>query len=150
MKKLTALFLAALLTVSLTSCGLFTATEVDDVRGTINQNDSVTNSTDSATSSQAEFSIGTTTGNTYENEFLNLGCMLSTGWNFYTDAQIAELNNITTDTLGDDYKAQIANANIVYDMFAIDQTGNNIYVILEKTNALSSAFNTVEVMLTAA
>lgn len=82
-----------------------------------------------------EFSLGETSGKTYRNEFIGIGCDLSEDWSFYTDEQIKELNNISIDMMGEDAKEIIENATIVYDMYATDSGGfNNINVNLEKVN----------------
>lgn len=84
---------------------------------------------------EAEFSLGDVEGLNYENKFIGIGCNLPSDWTFYTDEQIRELNNIATDYFDEEYQEIIANAQLVYDMYAI--TGDqlkNINVNLEKVN----------------
>ena len=46
-----------------------------------------------------------------------------------------ELNNYTADAAGEEYEEMVANAQLVYDMFAVDENQmNNINVNLEKVN----------------
>ena len=89
---------------------------------------------------EAQFSLGAVEGLNYENKFIGIGCNLPSDWTFYTDEQIRELNNIATDYIGEDFKEAIANAAIVYDMYAHsnDQL-KNINVNLEKVNAVTLA-----------
>lgn len=143
MKKILSLLLAVIMLFAFTACG--STTDNEDVRGDITSNDSSTDSSSNdASSDEVEFSIGDTEGNIYKSNFIGVECVLDDNWTFYSDSQIAELNNITADALGDDYAEKMKAANIVYDMFATDASGNNIYVILEKVNALSATFNDVE------
>ena len=84
---------------------------------------------------EKELSLGVSNGNTYESEFIGIGYQLDEGWGFYTDEQIRELNNVTADLAGEEYQELLSDAEIVYDMFAIDADGlNNVNVNLEKKN----------------
>ncbi len=83
--------------------------------------------------SDDEFSLGKTDGLVYENAFIGLGCTLPSDWSFYTDEEIMELNNYTADFMGEEYEEMVKNAQIVYDMYAVDGTDmNSINVTLEK------------------
>lgn len=125
MKKYLALFLALTLAVSL--CGCFGGSGNEDVHGEINP----------PAANEPEFSLGKTEGSVYKNDFLGLGCTLPEGWEFYTDEQILAMNNITGEILDADVAEQLKNANIIYDMMAINAyDGSNINVNLEKFNAL--------------
>lgn len=84
---------------------------------------------------EAELSLGVSNGNVYESEFIGIGYHLDEGWSFYNDEQIRELNNATADLAGEEYQELMSNAEVVYDMFAIDADGlNNVNVNLEKKN----------------
>lgn len=133
MKKVLCLFLAVITLVSL--CGCFGDNKTDDVRGNITSgNDSQTNSQNT---SEPEFSLGKTTNNRYNNDFLGISCTLPSEWVFYTDEQILELNNIVGDVVDEEVADRLKNANIIYDMFAAYETeGSNINIILEKVNAV--------------
>ncbi len=85
----------------------------------------------------AEFNLGTISGSVYENDFIGIGCNLDSDWRYYSDAEIRQLNNITTDILGDEYKELMESADVVYDMYAINQNGiDSINVTMEKANSL--------------
>lgn len=77
--------------------------------------------------------LGTNDGKVYENKFIGIGYKLNDGYTLYTDEQIKELNNITSDMAGDEYRELMSNATIIYDMFAADSSGlNSINLNLEK------------------
>lgn len=137
MKKLLCLLLTAFMLISLCSC--FGKDDPEDVRGEIFTNDDKQNEgkTDDG---EAEFSLGKVSSNTYNNEFLGLSCTIPSEWQFYTDEQILEINNIVADTVDEDVKKQLENATIVYDMYATNLTeGSGINVNLEKLNVLQIA-----------
>lgn len=76
---------------------------------------------------------GAVQGVTYESDFIGIGCKLSGDWSFYSDQQIRQLNQIAEELAGDAYQQALANASVVYDMFAIHNSGaNNVSVVLEK------------------
>ena len=80
-----------------------------------------------------ELSLGEVAGNKYESEFIGIGYTLPEGWEFYTDEEIAELNNYTGNLAGKDYQDLIKNASIVYDMMAASPSQtDNVVVTLEK------------------
>lgn len=77
--------------------------------------------------------LGTNDGKVYENKFIGIGYKLNDGYTLYTDEQIKELNNITSDMADDEYRELMSNATIIYDMFAADSSGlNSINLNLEK------------------
>ncbi|MBR4949210.1 MAG: hypothetical protein IKZ25_00380 [Clostridia bacterium] len=129
MKKFLCLFLAVVLLASL--CGCFGGNGTDDVRGDISSESSIQNE------NEPEFSLGKTTSNTYNNDFLGISCTLPTDWVFYTDEQILELNNIVGTIVDEDIVERLKNANIIYDMSAANQTdGSNMNINLEKLSAV--------------
>lgn len=80
-----------------------------------------------------DFSLGSTDGLVYESAFIGLGCTLPGDWTFYSDAEIMQLNNYTASVMGEEYEALLKDAQLVYDMYAVDGTGmNSINVTLEK------------------
>ena len=53
-------------------------------------------------------------------------------WTFYSDEEIAELNGATKEQLGSDVQEVIDEAEILYDMFAINSvSGDNISINFE-------------------
>lgn len=83
---------------------------------------------------------GQTTGVSYKSNFIGIGCNLASGWRFYTDEEIRQLNQIATDLGGDAYEDALKNAQVRYDMFAVSSNGmDNINVMLEKVDPLKLA-----------
>lgn len=107
----------------------------------------VTEAGTEAESEEESFSMGKSEGLVYENAFIGLGCTLEEGWSFYTDEQIMQLNNYTAEIAGEDYEEMLENAQIIYDMFAVDgDQMNNINVNLEKIdNRLLMSVNVEDV-----
>lgn len=94
---------------------------------------------------EPEFSLGAVEGLNYENKFIGIGCNLPSDWTFYTDEQIRELNNITADMAGEDFKELMENADLVYDMFAVSNDQfKNINVNLQKVDKMSLAMISLE------
>lgn len=123
MKKLLALLLAVMMLISVTACGS-TASE-DEIRG------------EQQTSDEA-YSAGAVDGLKYESSFIGIGCTLPDDWSFYTDEQIRELNNITTEVAGEEYEKLMQDAQIIYDMYAISSNQvDTINVNLEKVNSVA-------------
>ena len=125
MKKLLCVFLVSVMLVGLCACSgnSNTASEKNEViEETIDIGEG------------KEFSFGKAANGKYENEFLDLSCDLSDGWEFYSDEKILELNNIPKENLGSENLAEfVKDANVIYDMFASDsESGNKIYITLEK------------------
>lgn len=146
MKKFIALLTALVMVLSFAGCG-----KDKDVRGTVSGNNTeidiptlddvlVKPGEDGDGAEEAEFSMGHVDGLTYENSFIGLGCTLSSDWIFYDDEQIREINNFSADLAGEDIAEQIKKADLVYDMYAMNQDGTcNINVNLQKAPALQLA-----------
>ena len=126
MKKLLAILISISLLFAFASCG--------EVKETINDaiNSAVNDVVDTIIS---KFSLGEVSNQVYENEYIGIGCEFDENWVFYDEDQIKELNNMTADVIGDDYKQLMENANIVYDMMGqtTDLT-STIQVVMEKFN----------------
>lgn len=138
MKKLTALLLALIMLFSFTACNK--KIPRDNVRGEQTENTISSNEEENSATASEEFSAGDTEGLTYENKFIGLGCRLDSNWSFYSDEQIKELNNIATDLAGEEYEKALENADLVYDMYAINSNQtDSINVILEKVSSLQLA-----------
>lgn len=83
------------------------------------------------------FSLGTSSGGTYENKFIGIGCTLDENWSFYSDEQILQINQLTVDMLDEDVAAKLENASLIYDMFAQNvSTGATININLENLGLL--------------
>ena len=141
MKKLFAVIIASVMLLSLCACG-FDVPSQDSVRGDqiVNNPTEFEAPIDSITipeEMEEEFSMGETSGLTYESKFIGIGFTLPEDWSFYTDEQIRELNNFAIDASGEEMKEMVENATLIYDMFATDASGlNNVNVNLEKVNPL--------------
>lgn len=130
MKRFVSIILGICLCFSISACS--SSPDEEDVRGeqiTNNdvQEDEMTNG--------PEFSLGKTDGLKYENTFIGIGCTLNSGWYFYTDEEIRELNNITEELAGEDFIEAVKDADIIYDMYAIsDNQLDNVNVNLQKVD----------------
>lgn len=130
MKRLFAFALAILMVVSLAACG--------------KDNNSTVPSTDPSSdpsATESNVSLGTTTGQTYYNEFLGLGCTIPDDWTFYTEEQILEMNNLALGLIDSEIAQQIKNATIIYDMTAVNSDSlQNININMEKLNSIALAY----------
>lgn len=150
MKRVFALLLVIAILFSFSACTNNDA----DIRGEQSTNSPSTSETQSTngsseeettTPSTEEFSLGSSNGLTYENKFIGIGCTLESGWTFYTDEQIKELNNLATDLAGEEYQEAIKNSTVIYDMYAVsDDQMSNMNVNLEKVNPLTLAVLDIE------
>ena len=133
--------LSAIMLLSLCGC----LGNNDDVRGDITNNDQSqtesSNSNDNSSSeSEPEFSLGKATGTTYNNEFLGLSCNIPSGWRFYSEKEILELNNLVGEVVDDETAEQLKNADLIYDMYAINEAdASGININLEKHTVLQVA-----------
>lgn len=126
MKKALALILCVILMFSISAC----AGEAD-IRG---------EQTEVVSGEEKEFELGQADGLNYENTFVGIGFNLESGWSFYTDEQIRELNNQTMEIGSEEYKEVMENADVVFDVQAVSADGtSNINVVLEKVSALALA-----------
>ncbi|MBE6948190.1 MAG: hypothetical protein E7454_08110 [Ruminococcaceae bacterium] len=85
------------------------------------------------------FETGKITSNSYESEFLGIGCRLESPWVFKTEEEMMETNKESLALVGDDYANAIKNAKIVYEMMATKGNGDSININLEKVSADVSA-----------
>ncbi len=92
---------------------------------------------DDTSSTSKDFSMGNIAGNVYVNDFIGIRFKLDSGWTFYDDDKIKELNQLAMDLAGDEVEEILKNASVVYDMYATDGDQlNNVIVNLEKASAL--------------
>ncbi len=76
--------------------------------------------------------LGVITDKTYESTFINLGFMLPDGFTFAGTEQIRERYGVTYT------ESNLADAPILYDMYAEDAQGNSVSVSLENISLMSS------------
>lgn len=138
MRKIAALFLifASLCAV----CGC--QNNESDIRGEYEHNTesiNIESSVDTAETAAPEeaFSFGTTAENVYVNDFIGIRYELDDGWTFYTDEQIQELNNLSSEAFDADVQKMIEEATVIYDMMAFDSDNlNGVNINLEKVSNL--------------
>ena len=127
MKKLLTCLLAVAMVIAMAGCDLLSMFSKDETPA----------------STDKELSLGEVSDNKYESEFIGIGYNLPESWRFYTDEEIAELNNYTGNIAGQDYKDLIKNATVVYDMMAASpsQTDNVVVTLEKKPNATINNLN---------
>lgn len=166
MRRIVSLILAAMMLLSMTACGSKPA----DVRGEVEtvaateaqiqgevettpateapETEPAEEATEPEQAEEAEevdVQLGTTASNTYTNKFLKLRCTLGSDWEFYTDEQIRELNQLTQDSLSDQYAEMVKNADTLQDMYAINnETGETVNITISKMNLFAGAVLTTE------
>lgn len=79
-------------------------------------------------SESVSFESGKISESSYTNETIGLSFTLPDGWRFFTDDEIAELNSSVADKTNLDLNAS------VYDMYAIDSSGNNVIVTVTRSD----------------
>ena len=137
MKKILIVLLATTLTVSLASC----SKDEGDVTG------SVETSAQTSAENEEAFEKGGVSQQTYKNEFIGIGCTLDDDWTFYDDEKIAQLNGLASDAMDEEVAEMIANATIIYDMFAENTaTAENVNINLEKLTRTKVLMLDIETM----
>ena len=110
-KKLAALTLALLMTLSLAACG----SQKDDQAG---------GAVTPGVTGDAVPDMGTVSGGTYTNRFAGISCTLDDSWYFYTDEQIDELNGFVRESTSDEeLKTRLESSSSVQDMYAASTDG---------------------------
>lgn len=121
MKRTFALLLAAMMIFALAACGEDTTTPTTPT-------------------GEKELELGKVNGQTWENEFIGIGCTLDAGWTFKTEDEIKEMNNLAMDMATDDLANLLKDADLIYDMAAATGTGlSNMMVSMQKLNSLQIA-----------
>ena len=97
---------------------------------------------------EAEFTRGTVANNVYENRFMGFGCTFTESWTFYSDEELAELNNIPVNAMTDDVlKALLETGSTVQDMFVTANGGAfSINVTYEDLGASGTRIDMEEYM----
>ena len=120
-KKFCALLLALLLTMSLAACG----GGAEDTNGP---------------TPQKQFSAGTTTGNTYTNEYFGFTCTLDESWVFLDRDQISQVTGQVSDILGSDSLSDVyASGKVVMEMYAGNTEGSTVNVTVENLGVVNGA-----------
>ena len=120
-KKFCALLLALLLTMSLAACG----GGAEDTNGP---------------TPQKQFSAGTTTGNTYTNEYFGFTCTLDESWVFLDRDQISQVTGQVSDILDSDSLSDVyASGKVVIEMYAGNTEGSTVNVTVENLGVVNGA-----------
>ena len=89
--------------------------------------------------------LGKIKGDKYENKLLGFGFTLPTGWTFYSDDELREMNDADEDMSLQEYAKQMAEEDVLYVMFAVDaQTGRSVNIVLEKVGYSGPNIKTAE------
>lgn len=141
MKKILVLLLVLIMVCPLSACSLIDSIIGNDIRGTQYTINTYSEETTSETQTEEkDFSIGETSSGIYESDFLSIGWTLPENWVFYTDEEIKELNNMSTDLAGEEYEKLMEEATLVYDMMASSNDKiSSVNIVLEKSNAAAVA-----------
>jgi cobalamin biosynthesis protein CobT len=112
-----------------------TDTVPDDITDTVTDvtTDTVT---DDVTENASSFVRGKVTGNRYESEFIGIGLDLKDDWTILTDKEILAAAGLGGDMAGLDIEQMIKDGKAVYDFGAKLDDTTNIFISLEKSNAL--------------
>ena len=106
MKKLLSLLLAAALIFSLAGCSASKLPTYDELRGEVS-------------------------GDVYTNDYLGLTFTKPSGWEYYSDEDLAGLMSTTADLI-EEGGVEVEEGDEFYDMFVIDPvTGNNVNCMLQ-------------------
>lgn len=116
--KILSAFLALLMIAALAGCS--SKPERGEISG------------DDKSAETADYSTPERSGNTYSSKFLGAKITLDENWTFSTDEEIAAMNNLTADLMGDEFSEQLKKADVIYDMMVADSaTGDNININFE-------------------
>lgn len=141
MKKAMGFILSMALLLTAAGCG-----SDEDARGTVEPAateaaEAAEEATEAAEEEATEaFQFGEVSANVYENKLIGIGCELSSDWTFYTDEEILALNNLTMDYMDEETAEMVADASIIYDMYAMYSDGmSSININLENVGVASYA-----------
>ena len=82
----------------------------------------------------------------YVNQYLNLNITLPTGWTFYTEEQIAQVNSVTAQALENtDVAELIAKSGQFIDMLCSDVSGNNINLVIQPSQAVLDNYTDLQI-----
>lgn len=137
MKQIVTLILALCLILSLAACG-----ETTKPSGTSAQNDAPA-TTESVQDSELR---GTLETDAYVNSYLKLRIARPEGWTFYTEEQIAQVNNTTAALFEKtDIADMIAKSGQMMDMMMSDISGNSMNLIIQPNQAALASYSDEQV-----
>lgn len=119
MKKLSpfsALLLAVLMPLSLAACG------------------------GGGQSTDKEFSVGVTDGNTYTNEYFGFAATLDENWTMLTEEQIAQITGQTAEALDDENLAKMYDdGKVVIEMYGVRSDNSTVNITVENLGTINGA-----------
>ena len=137
MKRIVLIIMVLLLVVSIFACN---GNNQDIAEIELNVNTLSTIQTESQNTS--------VNGNTYENKFFGIKCVVDESWRFYTSEEIAELNKISLSNLEEDFVEIYKNRDTFIDMYAGEKGGyDNVNLSVNKlTDEEVETFESVEII----
>lgn len=123
MKKIFAVILVLAMVMSVSACSL----------------------TVTVTDNDKQLVMGTVVDNTYENEFLGVGCKLDSDWTFLSEEEIKEQNNMAADMTDEEFREYLNSAQVIYDMMATNVNGtDSISLNIEKVSTVNNVLFSAE------
>lgn len=146
MRKWIAFLLSAVLLLGLAACserdvsGKVTGNDTEDTSGTVSQEKFTEPGTkpvaepetepETVPEDEPDFELGVTSGGTYENAFIGIGCCLDENWTFFDEEQIQELNGVVLESTDDEeLREQMEQLGNIYDMYALSADGMATLVV---------------------
>ena len=83
--------------------------------------------------------FGTISGDTYENTFVGMGCLLE-GWHYYTDAEIEATNQLTMEKVSEDIQ-DLINQNITVMAAETADSLMNVNIQIRNVQEYVSVYN---------
>lgn len=94
-------------------------------------------SQDETTVPEKNFAVGIVDNNVYENTYAGVGCSLPEDWIILDQEQMLAYNQLTAESVGDDYAQLVDSLQTAYDMIAINSTNmDTITILFEKLDGL--------------
>lgn len=135
-KQFWALALALLLALSLAACG----EKEEEIKGSVASESGISENADASEESEEheDVGIGSLEGGVYTSEFLGIRCTLDSEWTFATEAELAEMINLSAEQLDDQELAeQMKNSPSFVDMCASKADGlSSVNVVLENVGVI--------------
>ncbi len=131
MKKIIALFMTALMVVSLAACAGSENTAETQPATTTAAVETAVSETEAPV---GEYTItrGTVSENVYTNEFVGITFTAPDSWSFYDEEELAELIGSSAEALGSDVAESLEQVPSLFDMMAVEAGGSSVNVVYEK------------------
>lgn len=124
MKKIIAILMAATMLLTLCACG---AKPKAEISGSVEP-----------AAEETKPDIGSVNGGVYENKFIGIGCELDSNWTYSSKEELAGMVNLTAESFTDEeFKNQMLNADLFYDMMAASSDGlANMNIVIQNIGVL--------------